>query len=109
MKIFSGYFGNDNRYHVDVDGVPLDPRYDLEDFDPRGGCGFDWGIDRIQTDQLALALLAFVTGSDQVARTQFRQLARWLHTFKMGANWRLTEDDVREAVRASTAYGFEMV
>ena len=79
---------------VTVNGVPLDPRYDLERFTE---LGFEWSYEGDSPQQLALALIADCIGSDQARR--------WSEPFmikviaELDNDWQLTEDDVRSAVQ----------
>jgi hypothetical protein len=50
---------------VTVNGVPLDPCYDLERFTE---LGFEWSYKRDSPQQLALALIADCVGPDQARR-----------------------------------------
>jgi hypothetical protein len=55
-----------------VDGQPLDPRYDLRNHSPDG---FNWGYGGSGPAQLALALLADITGDSALAE-------KWYQPFK---------------------------
>ena len=78
---------------VTVDGVPLDPRYDLERFTE---LGFEWSYKGDSPQQLALALIADCVGSDQARR--------WSEPFMVKVvahldnDWRLTDTDIRTAM-----------
>lgn len=78
---------------VTVDGVPLDPRYDLERFTE---LGFEWSYKGDSPQQLALALIADCVGSDQARR--------WSEPFMVKVvahldnDWRLTDADIRTAM-----------
>jgi hypothetical protein len=78
---------------VTVNGVPLDPRYDLERFTE---LGFEWSYKGDSPQQLALALIADCVGSDQARR--------WSEPFMVKVvahldnDWRLTDADIRTAM-----------
>ena len=80
---------------VTVDGVPLDPGYDLERFTE---LGFEWSYEGDSPQQLALALIADCIGPDQARR--------WSESFmtkviaELDNDWQLTEDDVRKAMQS---------
>ena len=78
---------------VTVDGVPLDPRYDLAVFTR---LGFEWSYEGDAPRQLSLALIADAIGED---------LARlWSKPFTtrvvlcLDNDWQLTDEDIRKTL-----------
>jgi hypothetical protein len=93
MKIYEGGRNLDGAV-VTVDGVPLDPRFDLRRF---SRMGFEWTYEGDGPRQLALALLADHLGDPQraLALTEGFML-------NIGAEldnaWRLTGADIEAAL-----------
>lgn len=81
---------------VTVDGLPLNPRWDLWNHSPSG---FEWGYGGSGPAQLALALLADALSNDVTA-------SLWHQEFKAAVvaglpqhGWFLTDEDIRQAVQ----------
>lgn len=58
------------RVEVYYAGKPLDPRFDLRNHSPDG---FEWGYGGSGPAQLALAILAAVTGDDEIAQRHYQR------------------------------------
>src|SRR4051812_34392408 len=58
---------------VDVNGVPLNPRFDLRNHSPDG---FNWGYGGSGPAQLSLALLADATGEPDTATRLYQEFKR---------------------------------
>lgn len=78
-----------------VDGLPLDPRYDLRRLTDHG---FEWSYEGPEPAQLALALLADHLGDDQSA---LRLHEPFMHEIvaNLDNTWELTSNDIAQAVR----------
>ena len=92
MKYYEGRRTIDG-IRVTVDGVPLDPRYDLAAFTR---LGFEWSYEGDAPRQLSLALIADAVGED---------LARlWSKPFMTSVvlcldnDWQLTDEDIRKTL-----------
>ncbi|HIE76752.1 MAG TPA: hypothetical protein EYP93_11320 [Gammaproteobacteria bacterium] len=93
MKYYEGRRTIDG-ISVTVDGMPLDPRYDLERFTE---LGFEWSYKGDSPQQLALALIADCIGPDQARRWSEPVMVKVIA--ELDNDWQLTEDDVRSAVQ----------
>jgi hypothetical protein len=81
---------------VTVDGRPLPPRHDLKLL---SRAGFEWTYEGAGPAQLALALLADHLGDDQKALRHYERFMRSV-VADLDNAWRLTSDDIDEALRA---------
>jgi Family of unknown function (DUF6166) len=79
----------------DGDAHGLEPRFDLRNHSPTG---FEWGYGGSGPAQLALALLADATGSDDIAMRFHQQFKLAVVGRLAKAKWRLTEDEIMGAV-----------
>jgi len=84
-----------------VDGalrVPLPPRLDLENKSPTG---FNWGYGGSGPAQLALAMIADATGSDQKARAHMQEFKRrFVAHLDPAAPWSISREAVKLMVGA---------
>ncbi len=94
MKIYEGARGLDGAV-VTVDGIPLDPRFDLRRFSP---AGFEWTYEGNGPRQLALAVLADHLGDGARALALTERFMQNVVTALDNA-WRLTSDEVEAAIR----------
>lgn len=94
MKIYTGTRAFDG-LDVRVDGVPLSPYFQLETFSKNG---FEWSFEGAEPRQLALAILADAVGEATALRLSAPFMAAVVANFDN--DWEMTEDDVRDAVRA---------
>jgi hypothetical protein len=99
MKVYSGSRTIDG-IEVLVDGIALDPRYDLKRF-TRGG--FEWTYEGAEPSQLALAILADHLGDDQKALALTEGFMRSVIA-NLENDWRLTGEEI-DAALAGTATG----
>jgi hypothetical protein len=93
MKVYEGGRGLAGA-EVTVDGLPLDPRFDLRRFSPMG---FEWTYEGDGPRQLALALLADHLGDPQRALA----LAEGFMTdvvARLDNAWVLTSEDIDAAL-----------
>jgi hypothetical protein len=81
---------------VTVDGRKLPPRYDLK---PLSRAGFEWTYEGAGPAQLALALLADHLGDDQKALRHYEIFMKAV-VADLDNAWRLTSDDIDQALRA---------
>jgi hypothetical protein len=81
---------------VTVDGVPLDPRFDLKRLSPTG---FEWTYEGKGPAQLALALLADHLGDDARALALHRPFMRAV-VAELDNSWELTSADIEAALAA---------
>lgn len=79
---------------VTVDGVPLDPRFDIKRF---SRTGFEWTYEGDGPRQLALALLADHLGDPQRALALSEDFMRTV-VADLDNAWRLTSDDIDAAL-----------
>ena len=93
MKTYEGGRSLDGAV-VTVDGMPLNPRYDLKRYSP---AGFEWTYEGDGPRQLALALLADHLGDDATARTLTERFMREVVT-ELDNAWRLTGADIDAAL-----------
>lgn len=93
MKVYEGGRSLDGAV-VTVDGVPLNPRFDLQQFSPMG---FEWTYEGDGPRQLALALLADHLGDDQKARALTERFMRDVVSLLDNA-WCLTSDEIDAAL-----------
>jgi Family of unknown function (DUF6166) len=94
MKIYEGGRSLDGAI-VTVDGLPLNPRYDLKKFSPMG---FEWTYEGDGPRQLALALLADHLGDDQKAMDLTERFMRDVVSVLDNA-WTLTSAEIEVALR----------
>jgi hypothetical protein len=94
MKIYEGGRSLDGAI-VTVDGLPLNPRYDLKKFSPMG---FEWTYEGDGPRQLALALLADHLGDDQKAMDLTERFMRDVVSVLDNA-WTLTSAEIEAALR----------
>ena len=92
MKIYEGGRGLDGAI-VTVDGMPLNPRFDLRRYSPMG---FEWTYEGDGPRQLALALLADHFGDDQKALALTERFMRDVVAVLDNA-WRLTGNEIEAA------------
>lgn len=81
---------------VTVDGMPLDPRYDLKRLSPTG---FEWTYEGAGPAQLALALLADHLGDDRRALALYEAFMREV-VADLDNSWELTSSDIEAALEA---------
>jgi hypothetical protein len=81
---------------VTVDGKALPPRHDLKLL---SRAGFEWTYEGAGPAQLALALLADHLGDDEKALRYYEPFMRSV-VADLDNAWRLTSDDIDEALRA---------
>ena len=94
MKYYEGRRTIDG-IRVTVDGVPLDPRYDLKAFT---GLGFEWSYEGDAPQQLSLALIADAVGADPALQWSEQFMARVVVCFDN--DWQLTGDEIQNALRS---------
>jgi len=80
---------------VTVDGVPLDPRFDLKRLSPTG---FEWTYEGNGPAQLALALLADHLESDASALRLYDAFMRAV-VAELDNSWELTSADIDAALK----------
>ncbi len=95
MKTYEGGRSLDGAV-VTVDGVVLDPRFDLRRF---SAMGFEWTYEGDGPRQLALALLADHLGNDQKALALTEGFMRDVVAVLDNA-WRMTSADIDAALPA---------
>jgi len=95
MKIYAGGRSLDGAV-VTVDGVLLDPRYDIKRF---SRMGFEWTYEGDGPRQLALALLADHLGDPQRALALTEAFMRDVVAVLDNA-WQLTSEDIDAALHA---------
>ena len=82
---------------VTVDGVPLNPRFDLWNHSPTG---FEWGYGGSGPAQLALAVLADHLADDEQA-VRLHQSFKFAVIIKLPKkDWTLTSDQIKQALRS---------
>ena len=96
MKIYEGR-RKDYAAIVTVNGRPLNPRLELRNHSPTE---FEWGYGGSGPAQLALAILADCIGSE-AALKHYQKFKRAVVASLPYKEWTLTEEQVREALRAS--------
>lgn len=94
MKIYRGVRGM-MRVIVAVDGAPLNPRFDLRNHSPDG---FEWGYGGSGPSQLALAIVADHTGSDDRATHLYYSFKDKVIAGIQSDYWELTSDQVQAAI-----------
>ena len=94
MKIYAGGRSLDGAV-VTVDGVLLDPRYDIKRF---SRMGFEWTYEGDGPRQLALALLADHLGDPQRALALSERFMRDV-VAELDNAWVLTSDDIEAALK----------
>jgi len=80
---------------VTVDGVPLDPRFDLKRLSPTG---FEWTYEGSGPAQLALALLADHLGDDAQALRLYEPFMRAV-VAELDNSWELTSTEIDAALQ----------
>ena len=80
---------------VTVNGIPLNPRFDLWYHSPTG---FEWGYGGSGPAQLALALLADHLGDDNAAVALHQDFKHAVITRLDQRGWTLTDEQIRVAV-----------
>jgi Family of unknown function (DUF6166) len=93
MKIYEGGRSLDGAV-VTVDGIPLDPRFDIRRF---SRMGFEWTYEGDGPRQLALALLADHLSDPQRALALAESFMRNV-VAKLDNAWRLTGADIEAAL-----------
>ncbi len=93
MKVYEGGRSLDGAV-VTVDGVALNPRFDLKRFSP---AGFEWTYEGDGPRQLALALLADHLGDDARALDLTEMFMRSV-VAELDNAWRLTSDEIEGAI-----------
>ena len=94
MKVYEGGRSLDGAV-VTVDGVPLDPRFDIHRF---SRMGYEWTYEGDGPRQLALALLADHLGDPQRALALTEGFMRSV-VAELDNAWRLTSDDIDVVLR----------
>lgn len=94
MKVYEGGRSLDGAV-VTVDGVPLDPRFDVRRFSPTG---FEWTYEGDGPRQLALALLADHLGDAQRALSLTEAFMRAV-VADLDNAWQLTSEEIDTALR----------
>lgn len=96
MKIYEGKRASDEMVFVTVDGRNLDMRLDLRNHSPTG---FEWGYGGSGPSQLALAILADHSG-DEVAQKWYQPFKwRMISSLPRDGGFRMTGDDVANALK----------
>jgi len=93
MKIYEGGRSLDGAV-VTVDGMPLNPRYDLKRYSP---AGFEWTYEGDGPRQLALALLADHLGDGAKALALTERFMREVVS-ELDNAWRLTSEEIDAAL-----------
>lgn len=95
MKTYAGRC-DDKTETVTVDGIPLDPRFNLAMHSPSG---FSWGYGGSGPAQLAIAILADCVGIDNAKR--FYQDFKWqiVCGWELREPWTITETEIRAWLR----------
>lgn len=94
MKTYTGTRAFDG-LDVRVDGCPLNPQFGLKTFSRNG---FEWSFEGAEPRQLALAILADATDAETALRLSALFMTEIVANFDN--DWEMTEDEVRDAVRA---------
>jgi hypothetical protein len=81
---------------VTVDGIPLDPRFDLKRLSPTG---FEWTYEGNGPAQLALALLADHLGDDARALQLYQPFMRAV-VAELDNSWELSSAEIDAALAA---------
>lgn len=93
MKTYTGARTIDG-IKVEVDGKPLDERYDIQQFTDSG---FEWTYNGDAPKQLALALLADHTGDDEKARSFCEGFMKSIVS-NLDNDWSLSSVDIDQAL-----------
>ena len=93
MKVYRGGRSLEGAV-VTVDGLRLDPRYDLKRL---SATGFEWTYEGAGPAQLALALLADHLGDDDAALAQYEAFMRAV-VAELDNSWELTSADIDAAL-----------
>ena len=89
MKVYKGYYNECGSCRVEVDGKPLNPRYDLCNHSPDG---FQWSYGGSGPAQLALAILADALEDNEEALLTYQDF-KWSVVAKLPkGDWELTWD-----------------
>lgn len=93
-KTYSGTRAFDG-LEVTVNGVPLNPRFDLKTFSKNG---FEWSFEGLEPTQLALAIVADAADDE----TALKLCAPFMKAIvaNFDNDWEMTEEDVTEALRS---------
>lgn len=86
---------------VTVDGEPLNPRLDLANHSPDG---FNWDYGGSGPAQLALAILADVTGDDQLALRHYQSFRETCISRLHSDQWNLSSDVIKEWIDLEIVY-----
>jgi hypothetical protein len=95
MKLYEGGRGL-NGAVVTVDGAPLNPRFDIQNFSPMG---FEWTYQGAGPRQLALALLADHLDDADRALALSERFMRAV-VAELDNAWELTSTEIDEALQA---------
>jgi hypothetical protein len=95
MKIYAGDRTIDG-VKVTVDGVPLDPCVNVEEFTRNG---FEWSYEGPEPRQLALALLIDHLGDNATAKAMVERFMREV-VANFGNEWEMTSADIDSAIAA---------
>jgi len=95
MKVYSGDRTIDG-VKVTVDGVPLDPCINVEEFTKNG---FEWSYEGPEPRQLALALLVDHLGDKTAAKAMVEPFMREV-VANCGNEWEMTSADIDSALAA---------
>jgi Family of unknown function (DUF6166) len=95
MKVYSGDRTIDG-VKVTVDGAPLDPCVNIEEFTRNG---FEWSYEGPEPRQLALAILVDHLGDKAAAMAAVESFMRAI-VANFGNEWEMTSDDIDLALTA---------
>ncbi len=95
MKLYEGGRGLGGA-QVTVDGLPLDPRFDVQAFSP---AGYEWTYEGDGPRQLALALLCDHLGDSSRALALVEPFMRGVVALLDNA-WELTSEELEAELRA---------
>jgi hypothetical protein len=95
MKVYAGDRTIDG-VKVTVDGAPLDPSVNVEEFT---GNGFEWSYEGPEPRQLALALLIDHLGDKAAAKAMVEPFMREV-VANFGNEWEMTSADIDSALAA---------
>jgi hypothetical protein len=95
MKVYSGDRTIDG-VKVTVDGAPLDPSVNVEEFTKNG---FEWSYEGPEPRQLALALLIDHLGDRAAAKAMVEPFMREV-VANFGNEWEMTSADIDSALAA---------
>ncbi len=103
MKIYRGDRTIDG-IQVTVDGVPLDPRFDLKTVCAEG---FEWSYEGAAPAQLALALIAEHTGDGDKALKDYDTFMRMV-VANFNNEWEMTGADMDAALASLHAHAHDL-